>query len=242
MKNFLQKVLNFLLPPRCICCGKILDNENSLCPECFQRITFISEPYCSHCGIPFADIENINVKMLCPNCIKEKKHLFRMERSAIKYDAVSKKTILAFKFMDKTENAKIFAKWLKIAGKDIFTLGADVLIPVPLHYRRLIKRRYNQSALLTLELSKLTKIPADVFSLIKFKPTKPQVRFTGKARRKNVKGAFKIKTPERIKGKRVVLIDDVLTTGSTVRECAKVLLSAGAASVDVLTVARVYRS
>lgn len=234
-------ILDFLLPPRCISCGKIVSEENGLCPECFHEITFISDPYCRRCGLPFAEVSGINKKMLCPECIKDKHPLFRMCRSSIKYDDISKKSILAFKFMDKTENAKIFAKWLKLAGKDIFAAGADVLIPVPLQYGRLVKRRYNQSALLATELNRLTGIQTDFSSLIKFKATKPQVSFSGHARVKNIKGAFKIKHPERIAGKHVVLIDDVMTTGSTLRECAKVLLAAGAASVDALTIARVYR-
>ena len=241
MKKFLKNILNFLLPPRCVCCGKILESEDDLCPDCFRQVNFISEPYCRRCGMPFADMTGANADMLCPNCVKNKKNFFRFKRSAVKYDDFSKKMILAFKFMDKTENVKIFAKWLKVAGNDIFAAGADILVPVPLHYSRLVKRRYNQSALLVLELSKLTGLTADLTSLVKFKSTKPQVHFSGQERVKNVKGVFKVKTPAKIKGKRIILIDDVLTTGSTVRECSKVLLAAGAASVDVLTVARVCR-
>ncbi len=178
--------------------------------------------------------------MLCPQCVKDKKPIFRFSRSAVKYDEFSKRPILAFKFMDKTENVKVFARWLKLAGKDIFEAGADVLIPVPLHYKRLIKRRYNQSALLAMELGRLTGLKTDVSSLVKFRSTKPQVSFSGAARVKNVKGAFKVKHPEKVAGKHIVLIDDVMTTGSTLRECAKVLLAAGAASVDTLSIARVY--
>lgn len=240
MMNIFHAVLDFLLPPRCIYCGKILHDENGLCAECFNEVTFISEPYCKHCGLPFADASALNRRMLCPACVREKKPLFRMVRSAIKYDDISKKSILAFKFMDKTENAKIFAKWLKLAGKDIFENDVDVFIPVPLHYARLVKRHYNQAALLAKELSCVTGIATDLSSLVKFKHTKPQVSFSGKAREKNIKGAFKVKHPERIAGKRIVLIDDVMTTGSTLRECAKVLLAAGAVSVDALTIARVY--
>ena len=241
MNKILQDILNFLLPPRCMCCGKVLFDENGVCPECFNKITFISAPYCAHCGLPFSDASAAGKQMLCPACMQEKKPLFRLQRAAIKYDYFSKKTILAFKFMDKTENAKVFAKWLKLAGKDIFNLGADVLIPVPLHYRRLIKRRYNQSALLAKELSLLTGLKADMLSLCKIKATKPQAKFSNRnSRIKNIKGAFKVKNPENIKDKRVVLIDDVFTTGSTARECAKALLNAGAKSVDVLTVAKVY--
>ncbi len=241
MIAFLKDILNFLLPPRCICCGKILADDNGLCPECFKKITFIGAPYCRHCGRPFSERSASNGDMLCASCVKEKKSLFRMERSALKYNATSKKMILAFKFMDKTENAQIFAKWLKIAGEDIFNAGVDVLMPVPLHYRRLVKRRYNQSALLVLALSRSTNIPAEISSLVKIKATKPQSALSERARRKNIRDAFKVKCPEQIQGKRIALIDDVLTTGSTVRECAKILLAAGATSVDVLTVTRVYK-
>lgn len=165
-----------------------------------------------------------------------------MARAAVRYDYFSKKTILALKFMDKTDNAKTFAKWLKLAGTDIWKEGADILVPVPLHYTRLLTRRYNQSALLAQELSKLVGIKTDIESLVKHKSTKPQSGFAHRqARAQNIKGAFKVKHPENIKGKRVVLIDDVFTTGATARECAKTLYKAGALSVDVLTVAKVYR-
>ena len=114
-------------------------------------------------------------------------------------------------------------------------------MPVPLHYTRLIKRRYNQSVLLARELSKLVDIPCDCRSVIRHRKTKPQVEFSGHERIRNVKNAFSVKYPENLKGKRVVLIDDVMTTGSTLKECAKVILQAGAKSVDTLTVARVIK-
>lgn len=164
-----------------------------------------------------------------------------MNRSAVLYDDFSKKAILSFKFSDHLQTAKLFAKWLNLAGKDIFDLGADLLIPVPLSFRRLIYRRYNQSALLAHELSKLTHIPVDVCSLKKIKNTKPQSLLAEKARLKNVKNAFELKKPLNIKGKRIVLIDDVMTTGATLSECAKVLLKNGAKSVDTLTIARVIK-
>lgn len=239
--SIFKDILNFLLPPRCINCGKILADENGVCADCFNEISFISEPYCKICGLPFENIVVENKNISCPECLKHSKRIFRYSRSAIKYEKVSKNMILALKFMDKTENAKVFAKWLKIAGEDIFSSGADLLIPVPLHYRRLIKRRYNQSALIAKELGLLTNVPTDFESLVKHKSTKPQVSFSGKARAKNVKDSFSVKCPGRIKNKRIVLIDDVQTTGSTLKECGKVLLQSGAASVDFLTVARVYK-
>ena len=112
-------------------------------------------------------------------------------------------------------------------------------MPVPLHYTRLVKRRYNQSALLARELGRYTGLPVDCFSLVRHRKTRPQVEFSGFERVRNVKNAFSVPHPEKLAGKRVVLIDDVLTTGSTLKECAAALKKAGVRSVDALTVARV---
>ena len=155
------------------------------------------------------------------------------------YDEASKNLILAFKFMDRTENARLLAAMLKVAGEDIFKAGVDVIVPVPLHYTRLVKRRYNQAALLARELGRYTGLPVDCFSLVRHRKTRPQVEFSGFERVRNVKNAFSVPHPEKLAGKRVVLIDDVLTTGSTLKECAAALKKAGVRSVDALTVARV---
>jgi ComF family protein len=189
--------------------------------------------------MPFEDLPLINGKMLCPNCLKEKRPMFRFCRSAVRYNEVSKRPILALKFMDHTENAAIFAQWLKTAGRDIWSNPPDLIVPVPLHYWRLMKRRYNQAALIAVELGKLTGLAVDTSSLVKHKSTRPQMSFSGKERLKNIRGVFRVKKPEHIRGKRILLVDDVWTTGSTARECAKTLKAAGALSVDVVTVARV---
>lgn len=236
--NIWQKILNSVLPPRCILCGKILNEEEGLCPECFNGINFISRPYCARCGRPFAEAPS-DGKLLCPSCLKSDGMPFRMCRSAFHYDDASKNLILGLKFMDKTENAGVLARFLFQAGRDIWAAGADLLLPVPLHYTRLIKRRYNQSALLAGELEKLVLVPVDYNSVVRHKKTRPQVEFSGHERVKNVKGAFLVRHPEQIRGKKIVLIDDVMTTGSTLKECALVLQKAGASSVDALTVARV---
>ena len=237
MKEILQKIIEIFLPPRCIKCGAILA-QDGLCAECYNELNFISAPYCHKCGHPF-EAQNTGKKMLCATCSKKKKTPFRYNRSALCYDEASKNLILALKFMDKTENAKVLAKWLNIAGKDIWKEGVDILVPIPLHYTRLVKRKYNQSALLAKELSKLCHVPVDYTSVIKHKATKPQVAFSCKERIQNVKGVFSVKHQDKIKGKRVVLIDDVMTTGSTLKECALAIKAAGAKSVDTLTVARV---
>lgn len=237
MIAFISKIIDFILPPRCISCGKVLSLSDGVCEDCFNKINFITTPYCNKCGMPF-ETASSNKKHLCGNCMRDKKSVFRFSRSAIRYDDISKKMILAFKFMDKTENAHILSNWMLLAAKDILNEGVDVIIPVPLHFTRLLKRKYNQSALLAKRLGKTTKIEVDYSSLIKHKKTKAQVDFSGKARVKNVKDAFEVKHQDKIKGKRVLLVDDVFTTGSTLKECAKALKKAGAKSVDFLTVAK----
>lgn len=238
MNRWLQNIIDIILPPRCLLCGKILSGKNGICGDCFSKINFISEPFCQKCGHPLPG--GTSVKS-CPNCISNKENPFRFQRSMVCYDEGSRPLITNFKFHDKTENASFLAQWLYTAGHDIWGQGADVLIPVPLHQARLRHRKFNQSALLCKELSKLTKIPVDYTSLIRSKNTKPQVECSGKARISNIKGAFRVCSSDKIKGKRIVLIDDVMTTGSTTRECGKVLLKAGALSVDALTVARVIK-
>lgn len=161
-----------------------------------------------------------------------------MKRSSFIYDDESKNLILDLKFRDKTAYAETLANLLYTAGADILAENPDVLIPVPIHRLRLLKRRYNQSAVLAKYLSYKTKIPTDFSSLIRCQNTIPQVALSGAARRNNLKHAFEVKYPHKIKGKKVVLIDDVSTTGSTLNECAKVLRKAGAAEVYALTLAR----
>lgn len=237
MMPFLKKLVHFILPNRCLLCGKVINTEGSICADCFEKITFITKPYCKHCGQPFvSDVKDEN--MLCVDCLNHKSP-FRLCRAAIVYDEFSKKLLLDFKFADHVENRKIFAKWLYLAGKDIFSAKADIIIPVPLHYTRLFKRKYNQSAILTREVSSLTGIPAEYGVLKKIRRTRPQARCNGIERKKNVKNAFTVSHADKIKGKRIILVDDIYTTGATMKECAKVLLKAGAKSVDALTVAKV---
>lgn len=238
--TFWRRLLNILLPPRCIKCGKILSEKNGLCPECFNSINFISAPYCHKCGRPFVKETNLKfaAKQYCGNCLKQKKFLFDLQRSAFIYDDASKNLILDLKFRDKTVSAQTLADMLYMAGKDIWEQKPDLIIPVPIHRLRLIKRRFNQSALLVKYLALKTNIKADYSSLIRQQNTVPQVQLSGMARRKNLRQAFSVKYPHNIKGKKIVLIDDVETTGSTLNECAKVLRKAGADAVYSITLAR----
>ncbi|MBR1826037.1 MAG: ComF family protein [Alphaproteobacteria bacterium] len=238
--SFLKNLLNILLPPRCLKCGKILSTRNGLCAECFNKIHFISAPMCHCCGRPFTNTDNLKftAKQLCGECLKKKKFLFALQRSAFLYDDESKNLILDLKFRDKTSYAETLANFLYTAGADIWKQNPDIIIPVPIHRKRLLKRRYNQCALLANRLSEKIGIPVDYHSLIRTRNTVPQVELSGKARRTNLKHAFEAKFPQNIKDRKVVLIDDVSTTGSTLNECGKVLHKAGAAEIYALTLAR----
>ncbi|MBR1604503.1 MAG: ComF family protein [Alphaproteobacteria bacterium] len=239
MLVFLQKVIDVILPPRCLLCGKIVADQNGLCQECFDKIKFISTPYCLKCGNP---LPTGNSVQSCSLCVSDNKNPFRMQRSRVYYDDASRPLIVDFKFHDKTENAEFLTRWLLTAGHDIWQQGADILIPVPVHASRLRERKFNQAALLCKELSKLTQIQANYTVLQKTKKTKPQVECDSRTRVRNLKNAFSVNNIEELKDKRVVLIDDVMTTGSTLKECANVLLKAGVKSVDALTVARVIKN
>ena len=238
--GFWRTFINTLLPPRCLKCGKVLSLQNGLCADCFNKIHFISEPMCYRCGRPFASEMHLKsgAKHICGSCLKEKRPLFTIRRSAFMYDDESKNLILDFKFKDKTFYAQTLANMMLIAGKDIWALNPDMILPVPIHRLRLLKRRYNQSAVLVKYLSAKTGIAADYETLDRHENTIPQVQLSGQARRKNLKNAFAVIVPDKIKGKKIVLIDDVETTGSTLNECAKVLKKAGADKIYALTAAR----
>ena len=238
MIRLIKKFIDLILPPRCLICGKIIGADNALCPECFNNLTFITKPYCQHCGRPLS-FTNLDKDLYCPKCLTKKDTAFYLCRSAIQYDEYSKKLILDFKFADHLENRYLLTQWLCLAGKDIFETHPDIILPVPLHYSRLFWRKYNQSAILARELSKKTNISARYDILKKYRYTKPQVICSGKQRRKNIKDAFIVTKPDFVKGKNIVLLDDVYTTGSTLKECAKILKKAGAKNISALTVARV---
>lgn len=238
--NLVRSLINLVLPPRCVVCGKVLSINNGLCPECFNKIHFISEPLCLRCGRPFDSAIHLQAgkQYLCSSCLREKRSVFKMKRSAFIYDDEAKNLILDFKFKDKTISAEILANMMFSAGRDIWADKPDVIIPVPIHRVRLLKRRYNQSALLVKKLAILTAIKPDYKSLVRCQNTIPQVQLSGSARRRNLKNAFTVLYLQNIKGKKVVLVDDVETTGSTLKECAKVLRKAGAKEIYALTAAR----
>jgi ComF family protein len=228
--------LDLLLPPRCLKCGIAVTVAHALCPACWRGITFLAAPCCACCGLPF-DYE-LGPEALCGACARELPPYTRA-RAALRYDEESRRLILAFKHGDRLQLAPALAGWMRRAGAGLLA-EAHVIVPVPLHWTRLFARRYNQAAVLAHALA-AEGPPVLADALLRRRRTPSQGKRNAAARRRNVAGAFAVHPDRSVGGKRVLLIDDVLTTGATVGECARVLKRAGAADVDVLTLARTVR-
>ena len=235
LKRTLSGVLNILCPPFCSICKEPVETAHCLCPTCYRQLKFITKPCCQICGRPF-EYAGLDL-CLCANCMKQKPK-FDMARSLLEYDDFSKKLILAFKHGDHTELASLFVKFLCQADSEIFK-DIDIVIPVPLHWTRRLKRKYNQAGLLGRLLARQMNFYFNPTVLKRVRRTESQGHKKHNQRIKNVKNAFMVRHPQNIIGKNILLIDDVMTTGSTLNECAKVLHKAGAKTVNALTIYRV---
>lgn len=228
---------DFLLPPRCLGCNILIKEPHAICSDCWKTLNFIMQPFCDTCGLPF-EIE-VDSHSLCGRCIHTTP-VYRKARAALLYDEGCKPLVLRFKHSDAMQLAPLFGKWMLLAGSSLLE-QADYIVPVPLHWQRLFMRRYNQAALLALELGKLTASTVVVDMLRRHRATPPQGSRHALSRSKNVAGAFSLKKSwqTRLKDKKILLVDDVMTSGSTLNSCAAPLLKAGVKQIDVLTLARV---
>ena len=232
-----KKAINFILPPICPVTGELVDENGMVSSEFWQSLSFINAPYCDKCGAPFAFEAG---DMQCGLCL-DTPPLYNKARAALAYNDASRDIILKFKHGDQTHAVKAFTPWLVSAGRDLLET-CDIIIPVPLHPIRLIKRRYNQADLIARELHKLFADKHYLFDGLKrIKNTASQGHKKKNERKSNIARAFAInqKYTNTIQGKTVLIIDDVHTTGATLNECAKTLYKGGAAHVNVLTLARV---
>jgi ComF family protein len=229
-------VLDAALPPLCPSCRRPVADDGGLCPGCWSQLSFITPPYCERLGIPFAYDPGPGV--LSMQAIADPP-AYERARAAVRYDDVARTLVHALKYGDRLDLAPTLGRWMVQAGAPLLA-EADALVPVPLHWRRLWWRRFNQSAALADVIAARAKRPVS-HALARVKATRQQVGLTASERALNVQGAFRVPEAARqdIKGRRLVLVDDVLTSGATIDACSRVLLRAGAAAVDVLVFARV---
>lgn len=233
-----RAVVDAVLPPRCLACGATVSEPDALCGPCWSSITFFAPPYCSICGLPFP--HPIAEGAICGDCARQRPRWDRA-RAVFRYDKNSRRLVLGLKHGDQTHMARAFGRWMHRAGAEILE-GADLLIPVPLHWTRLFARRYNQAVLLAQAIHAAGGPPVAADWLVRRRRTPAQGHLGPAARQRNVQAAFAFRPGRDLAGKRVVLVDDVLTTGATAAECARVLRRAGAGSIGVLTLARALRT
>jgi ComF family protein len=232
-------LLDAVLPPRCLKCGEIVADSGALCARCWADLRFLGAPCCACCGFPFEF--DMGEGSLCAACTA-RRPAFGRARAALVYDDNSRDLVLRFKHADRIDGAATFAGWMARAGAELVA-QADLIAPVPLHRWRLVRRRYNQAAILANAIGRLRgkRVVPDL--LVRRRATPSQGHLGRSQRQRNVAGAFALhpRWAQLAAGARIVLVDDVLTTGATAESCAKALRNAGASAVDLLVLARVVR-
>lgn len=230
-RQLLSRFLDLFYPPRCCACGQI--DPQPLCERCRLLLPVIRPPLCDRCGAPLSE-EN------CTECAG-KLFTFRWSRSYGTYQGGLRRAILNLKYRGWLRAVEPLGELLEHAFQATWSTPlqtAELILPVPIHRSRLLQRGFNQAELLAAELSARIGLPLQSGWLVRTLATRPQAGLSGTKRWENVQNAFRVKNPEGVRGKHILLVDDILTSGGTVHACASTLLEAGAACVSVLTVAR----
>jgi ComF family protein len=240
VRKFLHAFLDVILPPGCHICHSHIPDAGRLhiCPTCSERLPLVSSPLCILCGIPFAGTGGDH---RCGACLTHPPH-YDAARAQYLYEGAIRDLIHAFKYNQQTQLRYPLAL-LALEGVEGFAAAhvPHIIVPVPLHSSRLRQRGFNQAVLLGRVISKRLALPMAPDALTRTRPTEPQVELSAAERRLNVKGAFTAGNTSTVADKRILLLDDVMTTGSTMDECAKELKKAGAKAVFAATVARTAR-
>lgn len=236
-RRFAHSARDLVLPSSCLACERTVNVQGVVCAECWPDLRFIERPFCSVLGSPFT--YDLGENALSARAIANPPP-FDRARSVVLYDDIARKLVQGLKFGDRTDLAPWMAKWMVRHDDGLLQDGA-LVVPVPLHRFRLFQRRFNQSAELARTIAKDSGLRYAPEALVRIRSTKQQVGLGQKERAKNVQGAFRVPTEEAplLKGRHVVLIDDVFTTGATLEACTRALRRAGVSKIDCLTFARV---
>lgn len=229
-----KRLIDLALPPRCPGCGATVADQGRFCAACWPNIRFIGPPWCHTCNVPFDHDRGPDAR--CAACLSHPPAHAGV-RAAVAYGAVARTVALRLKYGGRTADAETMAALMRRHMPE----GTALLVPVPLHRRRLWWRGYNQAGLIAAALGRRTGVPVDVRVLERHRATPPLRDRSPRERRKTVAGAFRIAAGkrDRVRGRALVLVDDVYTSGATTDACVAVLLAAGAASVTIMTWARV---
>lgn len=232
-----RSTLNLLLPPLCLACAKPVGAAGTLCTGCWQGMDFIARPYCERLGTPFA--ADLGYGLISPKAIAEPP-AFGRARAVARYDATARLLVHRLKYSDRLDLAGAMGGWMARAGAEVLA-EADLLVPVPLHRLRFWGRRFNQAGELAKAISRETGVAVAYEALVRRKATKSQVGLSASERARNLTGAFAAGAEAKamLAGRRVVLVDDVMTTGATLHAAAKALRKAGVARVEAWVCARV---
>ncbi len=236
----LQSAIHFLFPPQCLNCGIETDADFALCSSCWRETPFLAGLLCDACGVPLPG-EKSGETVHCDSCLVAPKP-WGIGRASVIYDGAARRLVLALKHGDRQDLAPAMARWMAHAARDL-PLEDALIVPVPLYWRRLFFRRYNQASLLADGIARLKHCDTCPDLLLRTRPTRVQTNMTREARYENQRDAFAV-APRHlatIRNRNILLVDDVMTSGATLSACAEACLTAGAAQVNVAVFARVAR-